>query len=220
MIGIIISIVLVVIVFSIVTHFQDKKHKAFVTVLEEECEKKSTQFIEGLKDEFSDITKILQNPLTSGIGNLLKDDGFYVIQLDNARRIIIDHIMYEYTDIIEYEVFEEEVFDTSNHISTSVTKTDMKSLIRRAVVGGVLLGGVGAIIGGATATKTTNTRILTYNGLQFLSLKIKTKKETKIIDTYKYRSYYECRTNRELWNKYIVDIENILNKVIECNSQL
>ena len=38
---------------------------------------------------------------------------------------------------------------------TSTTKTNNKNMVKRAVVGGVLTGGTGAVIGGTTARKTT-----------------------------------------------------------------
>ncbi len=38
---------------------------------------------------------------------------------------------------------------------TSTTKTNNKNMVKRAVVGGVLTGGAGAVVGGATAKKTT-----------------------------------------------------------------
>ena len=40
---------------------------------------------------------------------------------------------------------------------TSTTKTNTGNMVKRAVVGDVLLGGAGAIIGGSTASKSTIT---------------------------------------------------------------
>lgn len=43
--------------------------------------------------------------------------------------------------------------------TTTVTKTDTGSLVKRAVIGGLAAGGLGAIIGAATAKKTTTTQM-------------------------------------------------------------
>ena len=40
---------------------------------------------------------------------------------------------------------------------TQETKTNSGNMVKRAVVGDVLLGGAGAVIGGSTASKTTTT---------------------------------------------------------------
>jgi hypothetical protein len=52
-----------------------------------------------------------------------------------------------FKDIISVELFED---------GTSITKTDRSSQIANAVVGGIVLGGVGAIIGGATGKTETS----------------------------------------------------------------
>lgn len=43
--------------------------------------------------------------------------------------------------------------------TTTVTKTDTGSLVKRAVIGGLAAGGLGAIIGAATAKRTTTTQL-------------------------------------------------------------
>ena len=54
--------------------------------------------------------------------------------------------IYNAQDIISCEVLEDE---------DSIIKTSSSSILGRSIVGGVLTGGVGAIIGGVTAGKTT-----------------------------------------------------------------
>jgi len=70
-------------------------------------------------------------------------------------KVIIGERIFNLSDIISFSIS-----DNSQQIftpSTSRTKTNTGSVIGRAVVGGVLTGGVGAIIGGATAKKETVT---------------------------------------------------------------
>lgn len=43
--------------------------------------------------------------------------------------------------------------------STTITKTDTGDMIKRAIIGGVVAGGVGAIIGAATAKRTTTSEL-------------------------------------------------------------
>lgn len=43
--------------------------------------------------------------------------------------------------------------------NTTVTKTDTGDMVKRAIIGGVVAGGIGAVIGAATAKKTTTTEL-------------------------------------------------------------
>ena len=82
-----------------------------------------------------------------------------ILEIDNNRkmfRIRPRHskgstIIYKYAHLIRAEHFkvENEIF---------VTKTKPGSVLGRAAVGGLLFGGVGAIVGGTTAKKTTENK--------------------------------------------------------------
>ena len=65
---------------------------------------------------------------------------------------IINSKKYEFSDILGYSLVDDA---TSETITTSVgtAKTSTGSMIGRAVVGGVLTGGLGAVAGAATAKK-------------------------------------------------------------------
>lgn len=68
-------------------------------------------------------------------------------------------VIFPVAEILSLEVVEDG--ETVSHSTTTggggEIKTSSGSMLGRAIVGGVLLGGVGAIIGGATARKTTTT---------------------------------------------------------------
>ena len=126
------------------------------------------------KEELANRKKIFDewlNEQVSKFGELTKNISYYVgddfylitkrVQLidksilifESSETIVIEKNPYKFKDIVSFEVF-----DNSKTIysgSTATTKTNTGSMIGRAVVGGVLLGGVGAAIGGATAKKET-----------------------------------------------------------------
>lgn len=79
----------------------------------------------------------------------------YIFTCEDSSHVIIKEKAYSFSDILAYELT-----DNSRVIYSSTksqTKTSTGSMLGRAVVGGVLLGGVGAIIGGATAKTETIT---------------------------------------------------------------
>lgn len=74
--------------------------------------------------------------------------------------------------------------------TTQITKSDTGDVIKRAIIGGVIAGGVGAIIGGATA-----------------------KSETK---ENKFESYFQAMANKPLLELHI-KFDNIITPVIKIN---
>lgn len=80
------------------------------------------------------------------------------IVFENSSTLFIENKPYHFKDIINFNVCDNsEVLYSGN--ATSSTETKSGSMIGRAVVGGVLLGGAGAIIGGTTAKKDSITSI-------------------------------------------------------------
>ena len=75
-----------------------------------------------------------------------------VLIYEQSSVIIINSKKYEFSDILGYALVDDA---TSETITTSVgtAKTSTGSMIGRAVVGGVLTGGLGAVAGAATAKK-------------------------------------------------------------------
>lgn len=77
--------------------------------------------------------------------------GHGVVINDKTNKIFINSHEYNFDDILEFSVQDNSV--TIHTGSTSTAKTNTGSMIGRAAVGGVLLGGAGAVIGGATAKR-------------------------------------------------------------------
>lgn len=98
--------------------------------------------------------------------------------------------MFNFSDIIKVDIYEDGRISSSTTSTSGASKAKTSSMIGRAAVGGVLLGGTGAIIGGTTgkreigATSTTKTQevvvysmIITINDLSMPSIQIKAKYE-------------------------------------------
>ena len=75
-----------------------------------------------------------------------------IIVNDNTKKLYIGEKEYDFKDILDFTVKDNAV--TIHSASTSKAKTNTGSMVGRAVVGQVLFGNVGAVIGGATASKT------------------------------------------------------------------
>lgn len=82
----------------------------------------------------------------------------YVMVNEKTKQILIEKGIYSFHDILGYELFDNQSFieQHGEQKITSTTKTNTQSMVGRAIVGGVLMGGVGAITGAATAKKNTD----------------------------------------------------------------
>lgn len=80
-----------------------------------------------------------------------------VVVNEKNKIIVVDEEVFDWCDIISFEVKDNSVVCTSSFTKPSLatTTTDTGSMLGRAVVGGLVSGGIGAVIGGATASKTT-----------------------------------------------------------------
>ncbi|ANY68776.1 hypothetical protein BBD42_21620 [Paenibacillus sp. BIHB 4019] len=99
--------------------------------------------------------KALDEIITAnGITNMQKyvaeyDDFAVVVDELKERLYFIDYEIREFSlsDVLEVEMIEDEV---------QITKTSRGSQLGGAVIGGLIAGGVGAVIGGVSGTKTTS----------------------------------------------------------------
>ena len=80
----------------------------------------------------------------------------YILVNEENSSIMINERIYFFKDIVNFSLSDNSVELFSP--TTSTTKTNTGSMIGRAIVGGILTGGTGAIIGGVTAKKTTETK--------------------------------------------------------------
>lgn len=76
------------------------------------------------------------------------------IIFESSQTIFLYNNPYSFKDIISFEVFDNSSTINKGSIDTQ-TKTKTSSMLGRAVVGGVLAGGAGAVIGGLTAKQNS-----------------------------------------------------------------
>lgn len=76
-----------------------------------------------------------------------------VLVYDNHKVIIVNGLILKYSDIIDFNVNNEMSYKTS---------TSTGSVVGRGLVGGLLLGGVGALAGATTANKNTTAKVSEY----------------------------------------------------------
>lgn len=72
---------------------------------------------------------------------------------DTTKKIYYNYRNYDFKDILNFSVQDDAITENSGSFSTS--SADTRSMIGRAAIGGVIAGSTGAIIGGATAKRTT-----------------------------------------------------------------
>lgn len=92
-----------------------------------------------LEVRYGETTIVIQN-------DIYEDKHNCILVFDCRKIIIINEIIYVYNEILDFNINDQKSYKTS---------TSTGSMLGRALVGGVLTGGVGALIGGATAEKNT-----------------------------------------------------------------
>lgn len=78
---------------------------------------------------------------------------YLILVFDQARKIVIHQNEYDYSDILDFSVDGQPSYTTT---------TSTGSMIGRGIVGGIVLGGVGALAGAATSKKNTTSEIRSY----------------------------------------------------------
>lgn len=128
-------------------------------VLEQKRIDKVLSKMQEFNDSFGELSKDIVIRKFYG-ESYIYDTSDRVLIYESSSKIIIRNRIFNFEDIIAFNLVDDEEIIYQNSVSTSKSETSAGSMIGRALVGGALLGGVGAIIGGATAKKniiTTNT---------------------------------------------------------------
>jgi hypothetical protein len=89
------------------------------------------------------------------------DYDHYIMVNESTSELMLNEHIYNFKDIINYTMTDNATV-IQNHSGgeiTSTSSTDTGSMLGRAVVGGVLAGGVGAAIGGSTAKRETTSSV-------------------------------------------------------------
>jgi hypothetical protein len=108
--------------------------------------------IKSFENQYGELTKeIRYRNILNGYNNSKINDTIYIFE--STSTIMINNQVLKFKDILGFNVFDNSTVIYSGQ--TAVTKSKTGSSLGRAVVGGALLGGVGAIIGGTTGKKET-----------------------------------------------------------------
>ncbi len=107
--------------------------------------------------KYNKLTTLMSSP-----GKVIEYDyDHYVMVNENTSQIMLNEHVYNFKDIINYTLSDNTtvIQKHSGGEITSTSSTDTGSMLGRAVVGGVLAGGVGAAIGGSTAKRETTSSV-------------------------------------------------------------
>lgn len=132
--AIVLGIVVIGVIFLLITSSIDAK-------------KKSKQGLERAKDIIGNYTHQVEYQL-----------GKFILYDETTNRILLKDSVSDSRKLKELKISKRDPRTRVTYTEESVTKTSTGSAIGRGVVGAVLLGPVGAVVGGATAKKTTKTK--------------------------------------------------------------
>ena len=114
------------------------------------------------EDEYKTLVKRMSNP--SKILRLPTEQeltSFYIMVNEKTEQILIKQKIYSFSEIVGFELFDNQqiIEYRGKQKITSTTKTNTGNMIGRAVVGTAMAGGIGAVIGGSTAKRNTDTTV-------------------------------------------------------------
>lgn len=116
------------------------------------------------EEKYGNSDKIIEtfyNTMDHGYWDLINECRLYI----EAKQLVITTPLVSYSipfaRIIGYDIIDVNGNRSTPLItaSTTITKTDTGDMIKRAIIGGAVAGGVGAVVGAATAKKTTTSKL-------------------------------------------------------------
>ena len=136
---------LIMIILIISSNSEDNTRKEKIKQQREKAQERN-------KNKLEELTSTFNAPITKVINYDIKK--FVFISEEKSLIMLNEHI-YHFKEILDFTLSDNSVVVFTP--TTSKTTTNTGSMLGRAIVGGVLTGGVGAVIGGATASQTTQT---------------------------------------------------------------
>ena len=112
------------------------------------------------------VTNTIHDPFS---GYIYVDAVNKLCYVSNQKNLKVEPVIFKFSEIEDYKIEE--------YGSKTVIETKSKGAIKRAVVGGVLTGGVGAVIGATTAKKESTVKKKQGNFILYITLgfdKVKT----------------------------------------------
>ena len=146
----IVAIIGLIIVGGIILFFVSSMKEAdkYAVKVKEEQQKSRNNKLQ----KYDHLLQMLPNP-----DMVIEYPGNYVLVKESTSQIILNEHLYNFDDIIDYSVVDNQTATHYHSQIESTTKTNTGDMIGRAVVGGVVAGGIGAAVGANTAKKTTVT---------------------------------------------------------------
>lgn len=129
---------------------EDKKYASELKHLEELKEEKRA-VIKIKEQKYQSLLQVLPNADLTIEYDLDK----FVLLKEESSQILLNEHLYTFKDILDFTVSDNQTVIHRGGDSTATTTTSTGSMLGRAVVGGVLTGGIGALVGAATARKET-----------------------------------------------------------------
>lgn len=137
-----IALFIIMVIYQLVNSSKEEEIKKQKEIEDQERNKNK---LEELKSTFNaPITKVINYDIQK-----------YVFISEEKSLIMLNEHIYHFKEILDFTLSDNSVVVFTP--TTSKTTTNTGSMLGRAIVGGVLTGGVGAVIGGATASQTTQT---------------------------------------------------------------
>lgn len=147
--GIIFLILLIIDVVKRFNHYYEKEiQKEQEEHKKQEQEERETQIQE--KKRYNNLIAKIQNPT-----KIIQYGNEYVMVNEPQSLILLNEHVFNFKDIINYNLTDSPTTIQHHNTGTATTKTSTKSMVGRAIVGDVLMGGAGAMAGALTAKKNT-----------------------------------------------------------------
>lgn len=147
--GTIFLILLIIDIVKRLNHYYDKEILKEKKELEkQEQEERETQ-IQEMK-RYNNLIAKIQNPT-----KIIQYGKEYVMVNEPQSLILLNEHVFNFKDIINYNLTDNSTTIQHHNTGTATTKTSTKSMVGRAIVGDVLMGGAGAMAGALTAKKNT-----------------------------------------------------------------
>ena len=130
---------------------EQKKREELRAKAIKQAEEEYTAAISELENKYGKITTSFL------LGFNDKKTSHYIYFFEDKEVISLSDEIIHFKDILEFTLNDDTKTIMTNSTYISETKTNTGSLLGRAAVGGILLGGVGAIAGASSAKQTTTT---------------------------------------------------------------
>lgn len=121
---------------------------------EVETKTQEEQLEEELLVKYGTPTKTIDYNVSTSLKRSLDQ---CILIFEDVNVILVRKRIYSFKDILSCSITDNSTTTHSGSVNTSKTTTSTGSMLGRAIVGGVLTGGVGAVVGAATAKKETVT---------------------------------------------------------------